>query len=127
MHAGASLIFCRDLRSTTVKQNRMEGRKHALAVQSPVVIGLSDEPSKRDVKKYRSEPETNIISLPFTLVVMITTGMWREVLLQPISAETSVDGTESSSAAEKQQDPVGLLELRMCKVLQLYLASKDLF
>lgn len=127
MHAGESLIFCRDPRSTTVKQNHREGRKHTLAVQILVVIGLSDEPSKRDVKKYRSEPETNIISLPFTLVVMITTGTWREVLLQPISTETSVDGTESSSAAEEQQDPAGLLELRMCKVFQLYHASNDLF
>lgn len=88
-----------------------------------MVIGLSEEPVKRDVKKYRSEPETNRISLLcVTLVIMITSGTQRELLLRPISFETFGNGTKSTGAAEKQQDPMGLLKLRISsEVFQLYL------
>lgn len=94
-----------------------------------MVIGLSEEPVRRDVNKYRSEPETNRISLLcFSLVIMITSGTWKEELLRPISLETFSNGTKSTGAAEKQQDPVGLLKFRMCSdIFQLYFSSNDLF
>lgn len=76
-----------------------------------MVIGLSEEPVRRDVKKCRSDPETNRISLLcFPLVIIITSGTRGEVLLRPITLQIFGNGAKSAGAAEKQLDSMGLLK-----------------